>query len=159
MMNKLQAYKAYQPVQYDYVNELPQDWQVLPNIAIFQERIERGFVDEELLSVTIGKGVIRQTDIDIKKDSSNEDKSKYKLIKAGDIAYNKMRMWQGALGYSAYQGISSSAYVILNPKMKINPKYFHYMFRTGFYTDYSKRFSYGIVDDQLSLRYTHFKRM
>ena len=158
-MSNLKPYKKYQSVKYDYVNELPNDWQLLPNIAIFQERIERGFVDEELLSVTIGKGVIKQTDVNIKKDSSNEDKSKYKFIKVGDIAYNKMRMWQGALGYSEHQGISSPAYVILNPKLKINPKYFHYMFRTNFYTNYSKRYSYGIVDDQLSLRYTHFKRM
>ncbi len=155
----MHPYKKYQSIKYDYVNELPNDWQLLPNIAIFQERIERGFIDEELLSVTIGKGVIKQTDVDIKKDSSNEDKSKYKLIKVGDIAYNKMRMWQGALGYSEHQGISSPAYVILNPKLEINPKYFHYMFRTNFYTNYSKRYSYGIVDDQLSLRYKDFKRM
>ena len=158
-MATLQAYNKYYPVAYDYVTQLPEGWQLLPNIAIFQERIERGHINEELLSVTIGKGVVRQTDVDIKKDSSNEDKSKYKLIKVGDIAYNKMRMWQGALGYSDYQGISSPAYVIVKPKMKINPRYFHYMFRTSFYTNYSKRFSYGIVDDQLSLRYTDFKRM
>ena len=159
MTTKLQPYKNYKPVTYDYVTQLPEGWQLLPNIAIFEERIERGHVDEELLSVTIKKGVIRQTDVDIKKDSSNEDKSKYKLIKVGDIAYNKMRMWQGALGYSDYQGISSPAYVILKPKMEINPRFFHYMLRTSFYTNYSKRFSYGIVDDQLSLRYTDFKRM
>ncbi len=158
-MAKLKPYNKYTPVAYDYVSQLPDGWQLLPNIAVFQERIERGLINEELLSVTIGRGVIRQTDVDIKKDSSNEDKSKYKLIKVGDIAYNKMRMWQGALGYSDYQGISSPAYVILKPKMKINPRYFHYMFRTSFYTNYSKRFSYGIVDDQLSLRYTDFKRM
>jgi type I restriction enzyme S subunit len=158
-MANLQPYKKYKAIVYDYATELPEGWQLLPNIAIFQERIERGHINEELLSVTIKKGVIRQTDVDIKKDSSNEDKSKYKLIKVGDIAYNKMRMWQGALGYSNYQGISSPAYVILKPKMKINPRYFHYMFRTSFYTNYSKRFSYGIVDDQLSLRYTDFKRM
>ena len=152
-------YKKYNPVAYDYATELPDGWQLLPNVAIFQERIERGHINEELLSVTIGKGVIRQSDVDIKKDSSNEDKSKYKLIKVGDLAYNKMRMWQGALGYSDYQGISSPAYVILKPKMKISPRFFHYMFRSNFYTNYSKRFSYGIVDDQLSLRYTDFKRM
>ena len=70
-----------------------------------------------------------------------------------------MRMWQGALGYSDYRGITSPAYVILKPKMDINQRFFHYMFRTGFYTNYSKRFSYGIVDDQLSLRYVDFKRM
>jgi type I restriction enzyme, S subunit len=158
-MAGLRTYEKYRTVKYDYVSQLPVDWKLLPNIAIFQERIERGRVDEELLSVTIGKGIIRQVDVDIKKDSSNEDKSKYKLINVGDIAYNKMRMWQGALGYSDYQGISSPAYVILKPKLKINPRFFHYMFRSGFYTNYSKRFSYGIVDDQLSLRYTHFKRM
>jgi type I restriction enzyme S subunit len=158
-MATLQPYNKYSTIAYDYITQLPDGWRLLPNIAIFQERIERGHINEELLSVTIGKGVIKQTDVDVKKDSSNEDKSKYKLIKIGDIAYNKMRMWQGALGYSDYQGISSPAYVILKPKMKINPRYFHYMFRTSFYTNYSKRFSYGIVDDQLSLRYTDFKRM
>ena len=158
-MATLQPYKKYNSIAYDYATALPNGWKLLPNIAIFEERIERGYINEELLSVTIGKGVIKQADVDIKKDSSNEDKSKYKLIKVGDIAYNKMRMWQGALGYSDYQGISSPAYVILKPKMKINPRYFHYMFRTSFYTNYSKRFSYGIVDDQLSLRYTDFKRM
>ncbi len=158
-MAQLQPYTKYKPIEYDYATQLPDDWKLLPNIAIFQERIDRGHTDEELLSVTIGKGVIKQTDVDIKKDSSNEDKSKYKLIRVGDIAYNKMRMWQGALGYSDWQGISSPAYVILKPKMTINPRYFHHMFRTSFYTNYSKRFSYGIVDDQLSLRYTDFKRM
>jgi len=158
-MATLQPYNKYNIINYDYVSELPEGWRLLPNIAIFEERIERGFENEELLSVTIGRGVIRQTNVDIKKDSSNEDKSKYKLIKVGDIAYNKMRMWQGALGYSEYQGISSPAYVILKPKMKINARYFHYLLRTVFYTNYSKRFSYGIVDDQLSLRYTDFKRM
>ena len=158
-MRKLKPYNKYLSVSYDYVAEVPEGWQLLPNIAVFEERIERGFIDEELLSVTIGRGVIRQTDVDIKKDSSNEDKSKYKLIKIGDIAYNRMRMWQGALGYSNYRGITSPAYVILKPKMEINQRFFHYMFRTGFYTNYSKRFSYGIVDDQLSLRYVDFKRM
>jgi type I restriction enzyme S subunit len=57
-------------VAYDYVRQLPQGWQLLPNIAVFEERIERGHENEELLSVTIGRGVIRQTDVEIKKDSA-----------------------------------------------------------------------------------------
>ncbi|MBK8564916.1 MAG: restriction endonuclease subunit S [Saprospiraceae bacterium] len=158
-MPSLQPYPSYFPVAYDYAERLPVGWKLLPNIAIFEERIERGHDAEELLSVTIGRGVIKQTDVDIKKDNSNEDKSKYKLVKQGDIAYNKMRMWQGALGYSQYKGIASPAYVILKPKQKINARFFHYMFRSGFYTNYSRRHSYGIVDDQLNLRYTDFKRM
>lgn len=159
MQNTLKPYNTYTPVAYDYVSQLPQGWKLLPNIAIFQERIERGFVNEQLLSVTIGKGVIKQEDVNIKKDSSNEDKSKYKLIKKGDIAYNKMRMWQGAVGYSDYIGISSPAYIIAKPKTQLNSKYFHYLFRTNLYSNYCRRYSYGIVDDQLSLRYNDFKRM
>ncbi len=63
-MAQLQAYEQYQPIDYDYVKQLPAGWRLLPNIAIFQERIERGHSNEELLSVTIGKGVIKQSDLD-----------------------------------------------------------------------------------------------
>src|SRR5690606_6329709 len=73
--------------------------------------------------------------------------------------YNPMRMWQGALGISSYQGIVSPAYIILKSKGKINPKYYHYLYRTSFYTKYSKQHSYGLCDDQLKLRYPQFKRM
>ena len=75
-MATLQPYKKYNSIAYDYATALPNGWKLLPNIAIFEERIERGYINEELLSVTIGKGVIKQADVDIKKDSSNEDKSK-----------------------------------------------------------------------------------
>ena len=75
-MTSLQPYKKYYPVSYDYVQSLPDGWKLLPNLAIFQERIERGYENEELLSVTIGRGVIKQSELE-KKDSSTLDKSKY----------------------------------------------------------------------------------
>ena len=155
----MQRYPKYEPVHFDYVRELPAGWRLTPNIAIFDERIERGHPNAELLAVTISKGIIKQTELEHKKDISNEDKSHYKFVQCGDLAYNKMRMWQGAVGYSQYQGIVSPAYVVLSPKVPLNPRFFHYLFRTGFYTNYSKRFSYGICDDQLSLRSKDFKRM
>ncbi|CAN5570214.1 hypothetical protein BH10ACI1_BH10ACI1_33470 [soil metagenome] len=79
MNTELKKYDSYYPVKYDYVDQLPKGWQLLPNIGIFQERIERGYENEELLSVTIGRGVIKQADLD-KKDSSTLDKSKYLLV-------------------------------------------------------------------------------
>jgi len=154
----MKTYTKYYPVNFDYINQLPEGWQLLPNIAIFQERIERGFSDEELLSVSISKGVIKQSEND-KKDGSREDKSNYKLVEKGDIAMNKMRMWQGALGYSQYRGLVSPAYVVVKPKFEINPKFFHYLFRSSFYINYVHRASYGICDDMLSLRFNDFKRM
>ncbi|WP_321297382.1 restriction endonuclease subunit S [Marinifilum fragile] len=155
----LQAYKKYQPVEYDYISQLPEDWQLLPNIAIFQERIERGHEDKELLSVTIGRGVIKQSELD-KKDSSTLDKSKYLLVYPGDLVYS-MRFRQGASGYSVYKGIVSPACTVLKPKkgVELNPRFFYYMFRTGFYKNYVERFAYGIADGQIPLRYVDFKRM
>lgn len=158
-MSKLQPYTTYYPVQYDYVSQLSEGWKLLPNIAIFRERIERGHENEELLSVTIGRGVIKQSELE-KKDSSTLDKSKYLLIYPGDLVYS-MRFRQGASGYSIYKGIVSPACTVLKPKrgIEINPRFFFYMFRTGFYKNYVERFAYGIADGQIPLRYVDFKRM
>ena len=60
-MATLQAYKKYNAIAYDYARQLPDGWQLLPNIAVFQERIERGHINEELLSVTIGWCVTMKT--------------------------------------------------------------------------------------------------
>jgi type I restriction enzyme, S subunit len=158
-MTGLRTYEKYRTVKYDYVSQLPIDWKLLPNIAIFQERIERGHETEELLSVTIGRGVIKQSELD-KKDSSTLDKSKYLLLYPGDLVYS-MRFRQGASGCSSYKGIVSPACTVLKPKkdIKIDPRYFFYIFRTGFYKNYVERFAYGIADGQIPLRYRDFKRM
>ena len=153
----MKPYPKYHPVNFDYINQLPEGWQLLPNIAVFEERNEKGFINEELLSVTIGKGVLKQSEID-KKDSSNPDKSNYKLVEIGDFVYS-MRFRQGASGYSNYKGIVSSACTVLKPKIEINPKFYHYHFRLGFYRDYAKRYCYGIADGQFPLRFNDFKRM
>lgn len=158
-MSKLKPYDKYQSVIYDYVSQLPEDWKLLPNIAIFQERKETGFINEELLSVTIGRGVIKQSELD-KKDSSTLDKSKYLLVYPGDLVYS-MRFRQGASGYSNYKGIVSPACTVLKAKkgVEINPRYFYYVFRTKYYKNYVERFAYGIADGQIPLRYVDFKRM
>ena len=72
-----------------------------------------------------------------------------------------MRFRQGASGYSNYKGIVSPACTVLRPKkdVKINSRFYYYMFRTGFYKNYVERFAYGIADGQIPLRYIDFKRM
>ena len=155
----MKKYTKYKSTDVNWVKEIPEHWYFHPNIAIFDERIEKGYPNLELLSVTIGRGIIRQSDIETKKDISNDDKSNYKRVCVGDIAYNRMRMWQGTVGHSKYEGIVSPAYIVLNPKIELNCKYFHYLFRIPAYISESYRNGYGICDDQHSLRYTQFKRM
>jgi type I restriction enzyme S subunit len=78
-------------------------------------------------------------------------------VRVGDIAYNKMRAWQGAIGVSEYQGIVSPAYVVQRPREGVNPRYFHYLLRTPAFAKEAERWSYGITSDMWSLRPEHFK--
>jgi type I restriction enzyme S subunit len=160
MSQPLPSYPDYKPAGLPWLAQVPAHWEVVANRKVFAERKDRGHTGEELLSVTISRGVIRQSDLiknTSKKDSSNEDKSKYKLVLPGDFAYNKMRMWQGAVGYSDFRGIVSPAYIVLESITAIDVKYYHYLMRTPAYVEESHRYSYGICDDQLSLRFEDFR--
>ena len=158
----MKPYPDYKDSGVAWLGQIPAHWDVLQNRALFKERITKGRIDEELLSVTMKEGIIKQKELlseSSKKDSSNEDKSNYKLVMPDDLAYNKMRMWQGAVGASKFQGLVSPAYVVIQPKSDVNSWYYHYLFRIPAYTNESYRHSYGICDDQLSLRYEDFKVM
>ena len=158
----LKPYPEYKDSGVAWLGEVPKHWEIHPNRALFYERNRKNNPEMELLSVTITKGVIYQKELisnTSKKDSSNEDKSKYKLVKQGDIAYNKMRMWQGAVGASKYEGIVSPAYIIVHHRDGMDEWFYHYLFRSPKYIKESHRYSYGICDDQLSLRIDDFKRI
>lgn len=153
----MQRYESYKPSGVKWLGDIPENWDVCRNIGLFDERKEINQPDMELLSVTINRGVIRQEEITEKKDSSNEDKSKYKVVRKDDLAYNKMRMWQGAIGRSEYEGIVSPAYVILSPRDKLYSRYYHYLYRTEAFIAEANRHSYGLCLDMNSLRYEDFK--
>lgn len=143
----------------DWLPELPAHWAWDPARTVFRERKDSGHHDEPLLSVTIARGVIPQAELlasTSKKDSSNADKSKYKLVMPGDLVYNKMRAWQGAAGLSRHRGIVSPAYIVMTPR-RGKAAFFHHLVRTPMFAKEAERWSYGITSDQWSLRPEHFK--
>ncbi len=143
-----------------WLGEIPEHWEVLPTRALFDEIKDRDQPDKQMLSVTIKRGVIPQSEFlenTTKKDSSNLDKSNYKLVQPGDIAYNKMRAWQGAIGVSSYLGIISPAYVVQRPRNCSDSRYFHQLFRIPAFAEECERWSYGIASDMWSLRPEHFR--
>lgn len=160
MIDDHKPYPAMKKSAAAWLGEVPEHWCVLPNRAIFDEVKERNHADAGMLSVTITRGVIRQRTLladSSKKDSSKLDKSAYKLVRKGDIAYNKMRAWQGAVGVSEYEGIVSPAYVVQRPREGASPRYLHYLLRTPAFAKEAERWSYGITSDMWSLRPEHFK--
>ena len=119
---------------------------------VLKERSERANGDEELLSVTISTGVIRQAYSD-KRNTASEDKSNYKIVCKGDVPYNSMRMWQGAVGYSGYDGIVSPAYTVLIPTEEANGKFFMELFKKETALQIFKRWSQGLTSDTWNLKY------
>ena len=107
----------------------------------------------ELISVTIGEGIKKFSELG-RHDNSNDDKSKYKKVCVGDIAYNSMRMWQGASGYSPYEGIVSPAYTVLSPITDVvDSKCISYLFKRSDMTHVFQINSQGITSDNWNLKY------
>ena len=160
MIVGLKPYAEMKDSGANWLGDVPSHWEVLPNRAFFTEVSEKNHPDACMLSVTIAKGVIQQKSLlqdSSKKDSSKIDKSAYKLVQPGDIAYNKMRAWQGAIGLSEFTGIVSPAYVVQRPNTSAMPRYLHYLLRTPAFAKEAERWSYGITSDMWSLRPEHFK--
>jgi type I restriction enzyme, S subunit len=134
------------------------EWKTFKIGDLLKERSETGYNDLELLAITSSKGVVRRTEIDIK-DNSSEDKSKYKRILPNDIGYNTMRMWQGVSGVSKYEGIVSPAYTILKPTNKVNSEFIGYLFKLPKIVNVFRRFSQGLVNDTLNLKYENLKKI
>ncbi|MDD4370580.1 MAG: restriction endonuclease subunit S [Anaerostipes sp.] len=133
------------------------EWKKRTLGSCFDERVEN-MPGGELLSVTIGSGIKKFSDLD-RHDNSNSDKSKYKKVCVGDIAYNSMRMWQGASGCSTYEGIVSPAYTVVKPKEGIDSQFFAYMFKKKDITHVFEVNSQGLTSDTWNLKYPSFSKI
>lgn len=125
---------------------------------VFTERRETGRIDLPLLSITGKQGVIPRDSIE-RRDTSNEDKSKYLRIYKGDLGYNTMRMWQGVSAVSPLEGIVSPAYTICTPTETIDISFMSYLFKFPPIVHLFWRYSQGLVDDTLSLKFAAFSRV
>jgi restriction endonuclease S subunit len=100
-------------------------------------------------------GLVDRDDLDRKQDSALTPEE-HLLVKPGDIAYNMMRMWQGAFGLADREGLVSPAYVVLKPKDSIHPAYAGQMLRTPRMLYLMWAYSYGLTDDRLRLYFPDF---
>lgn len=133
---------------------LPEGWKHAKLGECFDERDEND-IQLPLLSITAERGVIPRDEVE-RKDTSNADKGKYKRIVPGDIGYNTMRMWQGVSALSSLEGIVSPAYTVCTPRKGINSHYFSHLFKQPKTINLFHRYSQGLVDDTLNLKYHHF---
>jgi type I restriction enzyme S subunit len=142
-----------------WLGGIPAAWSVVRNARLFAERKETGFAGLPILEVSLRSGVrVRRFDDDARKQLMS-DPDKYKRACAGDLAYNMMRMWQGAVGLAPVDGLVSPAYVVARPLPGVVAGYFAYLFRTGAYMGEVDQYSRGIVKDRNRLYWDQFKQI
>jgi len=153
------AYPSYRASGLPWAPRVPEGWQVLRNGRLFGHRVETGYPDLPILEVSLRTGVRVRDMENLKRKQVMSQKEKYKRAAKGDIAYNMMRMWQGAVGPAPVDGLVSPAYVVVKPFAEANSAYYSYLFRTQAYMREVNKFSRGIVADRNRLYWESFKQM
>ncbi|MGG0821398.1 restriction endonuclease subunit S [Paenibacillus turicensis] len=159
--NVLRPYESYIDTGMDWLEVIPAHWEKISLRGITELSNKRYGLrnDLELLSVYREFGVVRKNSRDDNHNVESVDLSNYKYVDKGYLVLNKMKMWQGSLGISKYEGIVSPAYIVCKIKGNINFKYLHLLLRSPKYKTIYNRISYGVRVGQWDMRYDDFKKI
>ena len=121
---------------------------------LFVESDERSST-EEILSVSVANGIYPASESE-RGTNPGASIANYKIVRVGDIVYNSMRMWQGAVGSSRYNGIVSPAYVVAKPVVELDSTCFGYLLKRPELLYKYLCNSQGNSKDTQTLRYERF---
>ncbi len=131
------------------------EWEEKQSDNLFSSRRTKGSAGLPIYSVTLNRGMIPRDSLD--RDIGDDAEDNLNLFVAkGDIVYNMMRMWQGAFGLATMECMVSGAYVVLQPKPQMNPKFFIYNFGRQIALYLFTSYSYGLTSDRLRLYFKDF---
>ncbi len=155
----MKRYPYYKDSKVKWIGDVPEHWKWQPLNSIASIKVQCGFVDEELLSVYLDRGVVRFSDIKEKRTNTTSlDLSKYQLVEIGDFVLNNQQAWRGSVGVSSFRGIVSPAYFVLKLTGDLQSFYANYLLRSpamvaGYYIA-----SKGIGSIQRNLDWNKAKR-
>lgn len=146
----------------EWIGEIPEHWIIKKNRELFTERKESGSESLPILTVSLHTGVSDNEQDETENIRSKiriEDKTCYRRVYPGDIAFNMMRAWQGAIGVVKTDGQVSPAYIIASTCSLIDGEYFEYQYRTSKFIGQMDRSSKGITDFRKRLYWAEFKQL
>lgn len=147
------------PSGVEWLGDIPEHWETRRIAFLFKERDDRETPDLPLLNVSLNTGVTVREFSDERIERTAADFATYKVARSGDVSFNKMRMWQGAVGIAPVDGLVSPDYVVAEPGPDVFPRYFGYLLRIPAFSAEAARRSHGIVWDRLRLYWDDFRDM
>lgn len=152
-MEVIKPYKTYKDSGVAWLGEIPENWEIKRIKYIFKEQDKRSETGlEDLLSVSHYTGVTQKKDriADGELMTNARTLEGYKIVKKGDLVINIMLAWNGSLGISKFDGITSPAYCVYKSLIG-GERYFGYLFRTKNAQQEFKKQSTGIIESRLRL--------
>lgn len=146
------ASHAFKP-QYKCINYTPA-WEQRKLGELFEESDERAS-DREILSVSVANGIYPASESD-RETNPGASLANYKIVHFGDVVYNSMRMWQGAVDASRYDGIVSPAYVVARPNSEVYARFFARLLRQPMLLKQYQQVSQGNSKDTQVLKFDDF---
>lgn len=128
------------------------------HLGVLLEETNEVASDREILSVTVSNGIYPARD-GAKDSNPGESIYKYKVVHINDIVYNSMRLWQGAIGISGYEGIVSPAYTVCHVREVVDARFCAYLLRSYPALREFYRYSQGNSKDTLILKYPEFSQI
>ena len=146
-------------VRPDWLSNMPSAWTSVPFGSIFTQskrknsRLQRDFV----LSVMKDLGVIPYTEKGNVGNKVSDDLSGYKLVDKGDFVLNSMNLYMGSVGVSAYNGVTSTAYIVCKPSENVYAGYYNYLIQFKGFQEYVGLLGKGIMEIREAVRWTALK--
>lgn len=138
--------------------EFVDSWREATAGDAFSNSKAKGEAGLPIWSVTLDRGMVPRDSLDRHLESDAADERNLRA-QPGDLVYNMMRMWQGAVGQATEECMVSPAYVVLSPKEGISSSFFDYWFNAPRMLHRLRAYSHGLTKDRLRLYYADFAKI
>ena len=131
----------------DMCEQIPVHWSISQNRYLFSLRDEKNYKPLEevrLLSLYTDLGVFPHGEQEERGNKAVKAEG-YKVVYENDIVVNIILAWMGAIGRSAYDGVTSPAYDIYKPNENVCSRYYHYLYRTKPFSAECYKYGRGIM--------------
>lgn len=120
------------PSGIEWIGDIPDDWEVRKLLSLFKEHKDRNknLEEQNLLSLSYGK--IKRKDINNNDGLLPASFETYNIVENGDIVFRLTDLQNDKrslrTGIVTQRGIITSAYVTIRPKIRLDSRFFHYLY-------------------------------
>lgn len=145
-------------ISVEWLGEVPENWRIVPAKALFAQSKETRHETDVQLTASQKYGIISQEDY-MEKQSykivlADKGLENWKHVEPNDFIIS-LRSFQGGLEISYIPGCITWHYIVLKPKVGVEPEYFKWLFKSPRYIQALQRTANFIRDGQ-DLRFSNF---